>query len=166
MDKLKIAIAKLSMLIERWINYLMNDRLNGKLPPFVNLGKLGVNFGMQGAQFTATSTVAENQSLSFPNYLHSISNNNDNQDIVSMGTNSAQFARKVIDNTYQVLAIELMTIIQAIDYLNMESRMSHYTRDKFRQLRIVVPRFEEDTIKYIEIKRIKDYISNQFINIQ
>jgi len=72
MDKVKIAITKLSLLLERQINYLMNDKLNNKLPPFINLGKLGVNFGMQGAQFTATSTVAENQSLSYPNYLHSI----------------------------------------------------------------------------------------------
>ncbi len=166
MDKLKTAITKMSMLFERQINYLMNDKLNGKLPPFVNLGKLGVNFGMQGAQFTATSTVAENQTLSFPNYIHSISNNNDNQDIVSMGTNSAQFARKVIDNTYQVLAIELMTIIQGIDHLGIEPRMSSYTREKYSQLRTIVPRFEEDTVKYIEIKRIKDYLCNQFINIQ
>jgi len=166
MDKLKIVITKLSMLFERQINYLMNDRLNSKLPPFVNLGKLGVNFGMQGAQFTATSTVAENQTLSFPNYVHSISNNNDNQDIVSMGTNSAQFARKVIDNTYQVLAIELMSVIQSIDYLNMERRMSSFTRDKYKKLRTIVPRFEEDTIKYIEIKRIKDYLCNQFLTIQ
>ena len=56
MDKLKIAIAKLSMLCERQLNFLMNDHLNGKLPPFVNLGKLGLNIGMQGTQFTATST--------------------------------------------------------------------------------------------------------------
>jgi histidine ammonia-lyase len=165
MDKLKIVITKLSILLERQINYLMNDRLNNKLPPFVNLGKLGVNFGMQGAQFTATSTVAENQTLSFPNYVHSISNNNDNQDIVSMGTNSAQFARKVIDNTYQVLSIELMAIIQGIDYLNIESRMSAFTREKYHQLRTIVPRFEEDTIKYIEIKRIKDYLCNKFISL-
>jgi histidine ammonia-lyase len=165
MDKLKIVITKLSMLLERQINYLMNDRLNNKLPPFVNLGKLGVNFGMQGAQFTATSTVAENQTLSFPNYVHSIPNNNDNQDIVSMGTNSAQFARKVIDNTYQVLAIELITIIQGIDYLNIEPRLSTYTREKFHQLRTIVPKFEEDTIKYIEIKRIKDYLCNHFISL-
>jgi len=166
MDKLKIAITKLSILLERQINYLMNERLNNKLPPFVNLGKLGVNFGMQGAQFTATSTVAENQTLSFPNYVHSISNNNDNQDIVSMGTNSAQFASKVIDNTYQVLSIELISIIQAIDHLNIESRLSGFTREKYHQLRNIVPRFEEDTIKYLEIKRIKDYLCNQFIKIQ
>lgn len=165
MDKLKVVITKLSMLFERQINYLMNDRLNSKLPPFVNLGKLGVNFGMQGSQFTATSTVAENQTLSFPNYVHSISNNNDNQDIVSMGTNSAQFARKVIDNTYQVLAIELLTLVQSIDYLNIESRMSSYTRDKYAIIRSLVPRFEEDTIKYIEIKRIKDYLCSHFITI-
>jgi histidine ammonia-lyase len=163
MDKLKIAITKLSMLFERQINYLMNEKLNNKLPPFVNLGKLGVNFGMQGAQFTATSTVAENQTFSFPNYVHSISNNNDNQDIVSMGTNSAQIAAKVIDNTYQVLSIELITLIQAIDYLNYEPRLSSYTREKYHQLRNIVPRFTEDTIKYIEIKRIKNYLCNLFI---
>ncbi len=75
MDKLKIAITKLSMLSERQLNYLLNQKLNQKLPPFVNLGVLGFNFGMQGMQFTATSTVAENQTLSFPMYVHSIPNN-------------------------------------------------------------------------------------------
>ena len=81
MDKLKIAITKLSMLSERQLNYLLNDKLNQKFPPFMNLGVLGLNFGMQGVQFTATSTVAENQTLSFPMYVHSIPNNNDNQDM-------------------------------------------------------------------------------------
>ena len=117
MDKLKIAITKLSMLAERQLNYLLNDKLNQKFPPFVNLGVLGLNFGMQGMQFTATSTVAENQTLSFPMYVHSIPNNNDNQDIVSMGCNAALMTKKVIDNSFSVLAIQLMTILQAIDYL-------------------------------------------------
>jgi histidine ammonia-lyase len=166
MDKLKIAMTKLSMLFERQINYLMNDKLNGKLPPFVNLGKLGVNFGMQGAQFTATSTVAENQSLSFPNYVHSIPNNNDNQDIVSMGANSALFAARVIENTWQVLSIELITLIQAIDYLGIEPRLSVFNREKYHQLRLIVPRFAEDTIKYVEIKKIKDYLCQQFIVLE
>jgi len=165
MDKIKIAIAKLSMLLERQINYLMNDRLNGKLPPFVNLGKLGVNFGMQGAQFTATSTVAENQTLSYPNYLHSISNNNDNQDIVSMGTNSALLAKRVIDNTYQVLAIELLSIIQAVDFLNINGRLATQTKNAYNQLRTIVPRFEADTIKYPEIRKIKEHLGSQLIKI-
>lgn len=165
MDKLKIVITKLSMLFERQLNYLLNNKLNDKLPPFMNLGVLGVNFGMQGAQFTATSTVAENQTLSYPNYLHSIPNNNDNQDIVSMGTNSAQLTKKVIDNTYQVLAVEMLCLVQAVDYLNIESSMASYTKDIYLQIRNIVPRFEEDTIKYIEVKKIRDYLWNHFISI-
>ena len=119
MDKLKIAITKLSMLSERQLNYLLNEKLNQKFPPFVNLGVLGFNFGMQGMQFTATSTVAENQTLSFPMYVHSIPNNNDNQDIVSMGCNAALMTKKVIDNSFEVLAIQMMTVLQAIDYLEL-----------------------------------------------
>lgn len=164
MDKVKIAIAKLSLLLDRQINYLMNDKLNNKLPPFVNLGKLGVNFGMQGAQFTSTSTVAENQSIAFPNYLHSIPNNNDNQDVVSMGTNSALLAKRVIDNTYQVLAIQMLSLVQAIDYLRIENSLSSKTKQAYRQIRDLVPVFAEDTIKYIEIKRIKEYICSRFVN--
>jgi len=54
---LKMGIAKLSMLAERQLNYLMNPKLNEMLPPFVNLGQPGLNLGMQGVQFTAVSTV-------------------------------------------------------------------------------------------------------------
>ena len=124
MDKLKIAITKLSMLSERQLNYLLNNKLNQKFPPFLNLGVLGFNFGMQGMQFTATSTVAENQTLSFPMYVHSIPNNNDNQDIVSMGCNAALMTRKVIDNSFEVLAIQMMTVLQAVDYLECQDRLS------------------------------------------
>lgn len=162
MDKLKIAITKLSLLLDRQINYLMNNKLNNILPPFVNLGKLGVNFGMQGAQFTATSTAAENQSLSFPNYLHTIPNNNDNQDIVSMGTNSGLLAKRVIDNTFQVLTIELLSIVQAIDYLMLSDSLSAQTGEVYSEIRKIVPRFEDDAIKYLELKKIKDYICSLF----
>jgi histidine ammonia-lyase len=65
---------------------------------------------MQAAQFTAVSTTAENQTLCFPNCVHSIPNNNDNQDVVSMGTNSANIARTVIDNAFEVVAIELIAL--------------------------------------------------------
>jgi histidine ammonia-lyase len=158
MDKLKIAITKLSMLAERQLNYLMNPKLNEKLPPFVNLGKLGLNLGMQGVQFTAVSTVAENQTLSFPMYIHSITSNNDNQDIVSMGTNAALIAKKVIDNSYQVLAIEMISILQAIDYLEIKERLSSYSLSKYLDLRQIVPKFTEDSIKYKDIQNIEQYI--------
>jgi len=165
MDKLKIAITKLTMLMERQINFLMNNNINGKLPPFVNLGVLGLNLGMQGVQFTATSTTAESQTLSFPMYVHSIPNNNDNQDIVSMGANSALIAKKVIENGYQVAAIELISIIQAIDYLGFQDKMSSFNLAIYQELRKIVPKFIEDTPKYNDIKNIRDYLFNKSINL-
>jgi histidine ammonia-lyase len=158
MDKIKIAITKLSMLSERQLNYLMNDKLNHKFPPFMNLGKLGFNFGMQGIQFTATSTVAENQTLSFPMYLHSIPNNNDNQDIVSMGCNAALMANRVIDNTFEVLAIQVMTMLQAVDYLNCHEKLSSFSHKIYSEVRAIFPKFIEDSPKYKDAKRIKEYL--------
>jgi histidine ammonia-lyase len=166
MDKIKIATTKLSMLIERHINYLMNNKLNEKFPPFLNLGKLGVNFGMQGVQFTATSTTAENQTLSFPMYIHSIPNNNDNQDIVSMGTNSALLAKRVIENSYQVLSIELLSLIQAVDYLECAGSLSSFTKNIYSELRKIVPCFQEDTVKNKDVTNIKDFIQSYRLNLK
>jgi histidine ammonia-lyase len=155
MDKLKIAITKLTMLSERQLNFLMNDKLNGKLPPFVNLGKLGLNLGMQAAQFTATSTTAENQMLSNPMYIHSIPNNNDNQDIVSMGTNAALITAKVLENAYQVLAIEIVSATQAIDALKCEAKLSTTLKKTHKEIRSILPRFEKDSILYKKLEKVK-----------
>ncbi len=160
MDKLKIAITKLSMLSERQLNYLLNEKLNQKFPPFVNLGVLGFNFGMQGMQFTATSTVAENQTMSFPMYVHSIPNNNDNQDIVSMGCNAALMTRRVINNSFEVLAIQMMTVLQAIDHMKCTDRLSSETHHVYTEIRKLFPVFIEDKPKYKDLEKIKTYFEN------
>lgn len=160
MDKLKIAMTRVSMLAERQLNYLLNAKLNQKLPPFVNLGVLGFNFGMQGMQFTATSTTAENQTLSFPMYVHSIPNNNDNQDIVSMGCNAALMTKRVIDNSFEVLGIHLMTILQAIDYLECKDKLSTVSRAVYDEVRQIFPKFVEDAPKYKDLARIKDFLES------
>lgn len=161
MDKLKIVITKLSMLAERQLNYLMNDKLNQKLPPFINLGKLGLNFGIQGIQFTATSTTAENQTLSYPMYLHSISNNNDNQDIVSMGCNSALLAQRVIDNTFDVLSIQAIAVAQAIDYLKCTSRLSTEGLRFYESIREIVPAFINDAPHTDHIRDTRQFLKSQ-----
>ena len=160
MDKLRIAITKLSMLSERQLNYLLNDRLNRKFPPFVNLGVLGFNFGMQGMQFTATSTVAENQTFSFPMYVHSIPNNNDNQDIVSMGANAALLTKKVIDNSFEVLSIQLMSIAQAIDYAGCQSKLAPVTLSVYDKVRKIFPKFVDDHPKYKEQQKVKEFLEH------
>lgn len=158
MDKLKIVVTKLTMLAERQLNYLLNAKINEILPPFVNLGKLGFNFGMQGVQFTATSTTAESQMLSNSMYVHSIPNNNDNQDIVSMGTNAAVICRKVIENAFEVLTIEAITIIQAIEYLGFQDKVSSSTKELYDEIRKIIPAFSDDMVMYPYLEEVKKYL--------
>ncbi|WP_374464541.1 histidine ammonia-lyase [Chryseobacterium sp.] len=158
MDKLKIVVTKLTMLAERQLNYLLNAKINEILPPFVNLGKLGFNFGMQGVQFTATSTTAESQMLSNSMYVHSIPNNNDNQDIVSMGTNAAVICRKVIENAFEVLAIEAITIIQAVEYLGFQDKVSSSTKELYDDIRKIIPAFSDDMVMYPYLEEVKKYL--------
>jgi histidine ammonia-lyase len=155
---MKIAVTKLAMLAERQLNYLLHDRINNLLPAFVNHGKTGLNYGMQGVQFTATSTAAECQTLSNPMYIHSIPSNNDNQDIVSMGTNAANITRSVIENAFQVVAIELMAIAQAIDFLKIHEQLSPDSQEMYRNIRLLSPAFVEDQPKYAEIQQITDFL--------
>ncbi|MDR1880793.1 MAG: aromatic amino acid ammonia-lyase [Tannerellaceae bacterium] len=165
MDKLKIAVAKLTMLAERQLNYLCHDRINGILPPFLNMGVLGLNYGMQAAQFTATSTTAECQALSNPMYVHSIPNNNDNQDIVSMGTNSALIAKTVVENAFQVMAIHFMAIVQAVDCLKMAGRLSPRSRRVYDEIRVFFPIFVEDIPKYKEMEAMIDYLKEKQMDV-
>lgn len=154
-DKVKIAVTRMVMTAERQLNYLFHDRINdGIMPPFLNRGVLGLNYGMQACQFTATSTTAECQTLSMPNYVHSIPNNNDNQDIVSMGTNSALLCRQVIENAYQVFAIHFIALAQATDILSIQYEMAAATSDMYREIRTVTESRIADQPFYEDIERV------------
>ena len=159
-DKVKTVVTRLAMTAERQMNYLFHDRINGILPPFLNLGVLGLNYGMQACQFTATSTTAECQTLSMPNYVHSIPNNNDNQDIVSMGTNSALLCKRVIDNAYQVMAIHMIALAQATDCLKKAELLCPATKAMYDKVRAIIPLFVEDTPFYDEIAKVEEMIKN------
>lgn len=163
MDKLKIAITKVSMLLERQLNFMLNDSLNKKFPVFLNAGKIGFNFGFQGIQYTATSTTAENQTLCTPMYIHSIPSNNDNQDIVSMGTNSALITKRVIDNTFQVAAINISAICQAIDLMSdrERSKLSTKTVKFHEQIRAHIPFIEKDETQAENLKSVCNLIKEK-----
>ena len=158
MDKLRIVISKLCMLSERQLNYLLNDRINNKFPPFLNLGTPGFNFGLQGMQFAATSTVAENLTLSYPMYLHSIPSNNDNQDIVSMGCNAARLTGRVIDNAFEILSVQAVALAQAVDFLQCSDRLSAQTARFYRDIRKIIPVFVEDQSRAAELVGVKNYL--------
>lgn len=168
-DKLKIALTRLTMTAERQLNYLFHNRINDNiLPPFLNRGVLGLNYGMQACQFLATSTTAECQTLSMPNYVHSIPNNNDNQDIVSMGTNSALLCRQVVENSYQVMAVLVIALAQATDILVEGgyngakpialTDFSSAARQVYAEVRRLIDVRREDKPFYEQIEKVINYL--------
>jgi histidine ammonia-lyase len=134
-DQLRASLAKLMLLTERRIGFFLNEKRNRKWPPFLNLKTPGLTLALQGLQFVATSTTAQGQTLAYPHRVHSISTNADNQDIVSMGTDSALLTMKVIEDAYLVLAIELITLAQATDSMNAHDRLSPAARHLYAALR-------------------------------
>lgn len=121
-DQLKIPVIKLSLLAERRVNYFLDHSLNKRFPPFLNKNTPGLTLGLQGLQFVATSTAADNQTIAYPHSLHTISTNASNQDIVSMGADAALFFEKVVENTAIIQAIEAIALAQAYDLLPKQSR--------------------------------------------
>lgn len=161
MDKLKIAMTRVAMLIERRINFFMHDKINNSFPPFLNIKKPGLTLGLQALQFTATSTTAECQSLCFPNYIHSIPCNADNQDIVSMGTNSALLAKKVIENLWEIMMIDFITLTQAVDCLKIKSHLTEDVEKIYNQIRLNFKTIINDREVTDELPQLLEFIKKK-----
>lgn len=118
MDSLCIAISTLCNLSERRVNKLLDKNLNGDLPENLIPGTVGLTMGLMGAQYLATSTTAENRNLANPVSTHSISSNESNQDVVSMGTIAARKALTQVNNAKHILTVETIALMQALSFKN------------------------------------------------
>jgi len=67
-------------------------------------------------QYTAAGIVSENKQLCTPASVDSISSSNNQEDHVSMGANAAIKCLRIIDNVEKVLAIELLSAVQALEF--------------------------------------------------
>ena len=72
------------------------------------------------AQYTADALIAETRILSHPAANQSIPAAADQEDFVSMGLTTSQKVKKILDNCYGVLAIEMMAAAQALDLREMK----------------------------------------------
>lgn len=154
LDQLKMTITKLSLLAERKINFFLNNKINLRWPPFLNMKEPGLTLGLQGLQFTATSTASRNQTLSFPQYVHSISTNGDNQDVVSMGTDAALILSQVVDNAYIVSVIEMITLAQATDISGVKDKLSESSVKLYKEIRKNMPAVIEDREIHHELEEL------------
>eukprot|EP00300_Choanocystis_sp_HF-7_P034764 c47750_g1_i1.p1 GENE.c47750_g1_i1~~c47750_g1_i1.p1 ORF type:complete len:539 (-),score=103.19 c47750_g1_i1:134-1750(-) len=115
-DYLCIAISEIANISERRIERLVNPTLSHGLPAFL-VKEGGLHSGFMIPHVTAAALVSENKALCFPSSVDSISTSAGQEDHVSMGGWAARKVLQVVDNVEMVLAIELMSACQGIDFL-------------------------------------------------
>jgi histidine ammonia-lyase len=113
LDYLAIAMSELANISERRIYQLLSGQRN--LPLFL-VKSPGLNSGLMIPQYTAAAIVSENKQLCTPASVDSISSSNNQEDHVSMGANAAVKCFRVTGNVRKVLAIELLSAVQAMEY--------------------------------------------------
>lgn len=113
LDFLAIAMSELANISERRSFQLLSGQRG--LPLFL-IKNPGLNSGLMIPQYTAAAIVSENKQLCTPASVDSISSSNNQEDHVSMGANAATKCFRVINNVEKVLAIELLTAAQSLEY--------------------------------------------------
>ncbi len=113
LDYLKLGIAEYGSISERR-TYQLICGLRG-LPRYLAASE-GLNSGLMIPQYTAASLVSRNKQLCSPASVDSITSSAGQEDHVSMGANAAMQALQVAENLERILAIELLTAMQALDF--------------------------------------------------
>jgi histidine ammonia-lyase len=113
LDFLAIAMAELGSISERRTYQLISGQRG--LPAFL-VSNPGLNSGLMIPQYTAAGIVSENKQLCTPSSVDSIPSSNNQEDHVSMGANAATKCKRVVDNVEKILAIELLTAVQALEF--------------------------------------------------
>ena len=113
LDFLAIAMSELASISERRTYQLISGQRN--LPLFL-VKNPGLHSGLMIPQYTAAGIVSENKQLCTPSSVDTISSSNNQEDHVSMGANAATKCKRVVDNAEKVLAIELLTAVQALEF--------------------------------------------------
>jgi histidine ammonia-lyase len=149
LDLAAIALAELASISERR-TYLLLGGHDG-LPPLL-MKETGVNSGFMIPQYTAAALVSENKILCHPASVDSIPTSLGQEDHVSMGSISATKLLQVYDNAEKVLAIELFTVAQALDYRE-PLRPGRGVEVAHAYVRSIVPHREADTYFEDDLQR-------------
>src|SRR5512136_654296 len=115
LELLGTAVTTIAVLSERRTNRLMNPHLSAGLPAFLTKGA-GMFSGLMLSQYTAGALLSENRILAAPAATLSIPAAADQEDFVSMGMTTAIKSRQILENSWSIVAIELMAATQAFDF--------------------------------------------------
>lgn len=158
MDFMAIALSELASVSERRTERMVNGALSQGLPRFLTKNG-GLNSGFMIAQYTAASLVSENKVLAHPASVDSIPTSANQEDHNSMGSIAAQKCYKILNNLENVLAIELMTAAQALDFLK-PLKPGKGTSRAYQFIRGKVAHVHQDRILHNDLIKISEIIKD------
>jgi histidine ammonia-lyase len=162
MDFMGIALSEIANVSERRTERMVNGALSG-LPRFLAI-KGGLNSGLMIAQYTAASLVSENKVLAHPASVDSIPTSANQEDHNSMGSIASQKCYKIMQNLENVLAIELLTAAQAVEFLK-PLKCGDGTNIIYKKIREVVAPLKDDRVLYEDIKKVLQLVKdNSLLN--
>ena len=157
LDFLAIGMAELGSIAAQRIYRL----IAGKRDLPVSLaGNPGLNSGFMIPQYTAASIVSQSKQLCTPASVDSIESSNGQEDHVSMGANAATKCYRVVENTERILAIELFTATQALDF-RRPLRSSPILEMIAADYRMIVPFIENDCVMYTYMRDSVEFLRNE-----
>lgn len=158
LDFMCIAMSELASISERRTYQLISGQRG--LPPFL-VKNPGLNSGFMIPQYTAAGIVSENKQLCTPASVDSIPSSNNQEDHVSMGANAATKCKRVIDNVEKVLAIELLTAVQAMEF-RRPSKTSAQLESIITAFRKEVSFNEADRVLHDDMMKAVAFIQKEF----
>ena len=159
LDFLAIALAELGNISERRTYQLISGSRD--LPNYL-VANPGINSGLMIPQYTAASIVSQNKQLCTPASVDSIVSSNGQEDHVSMGANAATKAYRVVNNVYSILAIELITAAQALDF-RKPLKTSPILEKFVNTFRKSVPFIETDRLLHDDMVKAEKFLKETIL---
>lgn len=160
LDYLAISMSEIANIAERRTYQLISGQRG--LPLFL-VKNPGLHSGFMIPQYTAAGIVSENKQLCTPASVDSISSSNNQEDHVSMGANAATKCLRVIENVEKVLAIELMSAAQALDF-RRPLQSGSTVEQMIKAFREKISFNEQDRVLHDDMKAAVQFVKNYQIN--
>lgn len=168
-DFLKIAVQRIANISDRRFFALTMPSASYGLPAdLAGPTHSDANTGLMIMQYMTAALVSENKVLCHPASADSIPTSADQEDDVSMGSISARYLRKVIENTFNVVGAEIIAACQGLS-LTQENLgnplLGVGTQAAYAAVREVIPMMDDDRFIRTDILKINSLMkSNRLVS--
>lgn len=156
MDSACIAATMLAKMSERRNNRLVDGSLSEY--PWFLIKNPGLNSGLMIPQYTQAGLLNDMKILSHPASVDGIPTCGNQEDYVGMGYNASKKARQIAEKLEYILAIELLSIYQAHQFMEQELLPGSASKAVLEEIARTVPIMEEDMYLYPHINTLRELL--------